>query len=220
MRGRLREVSAPRPVPPSAALPATPGSAAALRVKRVIDVTGAAAGLIMLTPVFLVLAVLIRASSRGPVVLRQRRVGMNGAVFEMVKFRTMVATAEADGRPVWCAKNDERVTPVGRVLRAHHLDELPQLWNVLIGQMSLIGPRPERPEISAVLAVEIPQWQQRHCVRPGMTGWAQLRSGYAASIDESRLKLTHDLYYLRHRCLRLDLEILAETVGLDLHRRV
>lgn len=198
---------------------APPWNRRACAAKRTLDLAVSVVGLVLLAPVFVAVAAAIRISSPGPALLRQRRVGAGGAVFAMAKFRTMVTTAEPDGLPVWSCDDDDRVTVVGRFLRASHLDELPQLWNVVVGEMSLVGPRPERPEISAELSIAIPQWQRRHDVKPGITGWAQLRSGYAASVAQSRTKLSHDLYYLEHQCLRLDLQILAETLGLNRHRR-
>lgn len=137
----------------------------------------------------------------------------------MLKFRTMVAGAEPDGCPVWSGEQDDRVTPIGRILRANHLDELPQLWNVFVGEMSLVGPRPERPEIDRELERQIPSWKARYDVKPGITGWAQIRSGYAASVEQSRVKLIHDLYYRQHCNLRLDLAILAETFRCHLWQR-
>jgi len=180
--------------------------------KRVLDVLLSVLGLVVLLPVFAALALAVRRSGPGPVLLRQPRVGIGGSVFPMVKFRTMVADAEAQGLPVWACQGDERVTAVGRVLRSSHLDELPQLWNVLVGDMSLVGPRPERPEISDVLSSRIPLWHRRHEVKPGITGWAQIRQGYAASVEESEAKLSCDLYYLQHCSLRFDVAILAATL--------
>lgn len=182
-------------------------------IKRLVDLSVAAIGLVLLVLAFPAVALAVRLSGPGPVLLRQRRVGAEGLPFSMVKFRTMVVDAEADGRAVWSCDNDARITAVGRVLRAYHLDELPQLWNVLVGEMSLVGPRPERLEISRELDVEIPQWHRRHDIRPGITGWAQVRQGYVDSVAGSRTKLAHDLYYLQNCSLRLDLRILAETVG-------
>jgi lipopolysaccharide/colanic/teichoic acid biosynthesis glycosyltransferase/O-antigen/teichoic acid export membrane protein len=187
--------------------------------KRAFDLLLAVLGMVFLLPIFLTVAIAVRLSGPGPVLLRQRRVGAHGSVFSMLKFRTMIDGAEADGRPFWCCENDERITAVGRVLRAHHLDELPQLWNVLVGQMSLVGPRPERPEIDEALAIEIPQWRCRNEVRPGITGLAQVRQGYVASVEGSRVKLTHDLHYLAHCSLRFDLAIMRETFGLRPRRQ-
>ena len=181
--------------------------------KRALDVVLSAVGIVALLPVLVALAVAVRLSGPGPVLLRQRRVGVRGSAFSMIKFRTMVADAEADGRQVWACQDDDRVTAVGRVLRSSHLDELPQLWNVLTGEMSLVGPRPERPDISQALDDQIPGWHRRHEVRPGITGWAQIRQGYAASVEDSRAKLSYDLHYLEHCRLRLDLVILAKTLA-------
>jgi lipopolysaccharide/colanic/teichoic acid biosynthesis glycosyltransferase len=187
--------------------------------KRITDVVLSVVGLALSLPILVAVAVAVRVSGPGPILLRQPRVGRHGAVFSMIKFRSMVIGAEADGQAVWCTDDDDRVTPIGRILRARHLDELPQLWNVIVGEMSLVGPRPERPEIDQALAAQIPYWNRRYEVRPGITGLAQVRQGYVSSVEQSRVKLTHDLYYLAHCNLRGDLAILAETVQLRPDRR-
>lgn len=193
--------------------PAAKRQAKTSRAKRVLDISLAAFGLAVLAPVLVAIALVVRLSGPGPVVLRQKRVGLGGAIFCMLKFRTMIDGAEPDGRPVWSSESDGRVTTVGRILRERHFDELPQLWNVLVGEMSIVGPRPERPGIDEELERQIPCWKRRYELKPGITGWAQIRSGYAASVEESRIKLAHDLYYLEHCNFRLDLVILAETFG-------
>ena len=137
--------------------------------------------------------------------------GEGGRIFEIVKFRTMVDGAEAGGEAVWALEDDPRVTNVGRLLRRTRLDEIPQLWNVLRGDMSIVGPRPERPEFLDVLNAEVPYWTRRHFVKPGITGWAQVRHGYADDVDGTAAKLAYDLYYLKHRSLVLDLAILLMT---------
>ena len=155
-------------------------------------------------------------TSPGPLFYRQQRVGMGGSCFEMFKFRSMVPGAEGDGNAVWAAKDDPRVTPPGRFLRRTRLDELPQFINVLRGEMSLIGPRPERPEFVDELARTIPFYRVRHAVRPGITGWAQVRYGYGSSTQDARIKLEHDLYYVKHANLFLDLRILLQTIPMML----
>jgi len=158
---------------------------------------------------FIVLAV--RLSSPGPIFFRQTRVGLRGRPFSVIKFRTMRQDAEAKGA-VWAAKNDPRVTPLGRFMRRTRLDEIPQLWNVLRGEMGFVGPRPERPEFVQWLSGEIPFYELRHLIRPGITGWAQVRYHYGASLEETKQKLEYDLYYVKHLSLGLDLLIMFETV--------
>lgn len=166
--------------------------------------------LIILSPIFLLLAAIIKHGSPGPVLYRQLRLGYLGRPFFVLKFRTMSTDAEKSG-PQWAAKNDERVTSVGRYLRRFRLDELPQLVNIARGEMSFVGPRPERPEIYDRLAPMIPLFRHRLLVRPGVTGWAQVLAGYAASVEESHLKLEYDLYYIQNMSLSLDLLIIALT---------
>lgn len=178
--------------------------------KRALDLVGAATILVLTAPILLVVAVLVRCSSPGPIFYRQVRCGEGGKPFEMVKFRTMVADAEAVA-PVFTAVSDPRVTPVGRVLRRVRIDELPQLWNVIRGDMSVVGPRPERPEFMGLLEDEIPFWTRRLLVKPGITGWAQVRHGYASDASSAKDKLSYDLYYLKHRSLQLDLAITLMT---------
>jgi exopolysaccharide biosynthesis polyprenyl glycosylphosphotransferase len=180
--------------------------------KRVSDlVLGFAAALVAL-PIVAIAAIAIRCEGRGPVLYRQRRVGEHGGEFEMLKLRTMRLDSEPDGFPRWSSAADERVTRVGRVLRRVHVDELPQLWNVLRGEMTLVGPRPERPELVAQLERQFPHYERRHLVKPGITGWAQIRCGYAGSEMGSAWKLSHDLYYLKHRSLLVDLLLIVETL--------
>jgi exopolysaccharide biosynthesis polyprenyl glycosylphosphotransferase len=182
--------------------------------KRAFDVALAAFGLIVMSPVLLAVAVAVRATGR-PVLYRQTRVGEGGRLFTIYKFRTMVRDAEANGACFACER-DGRTTPCGRFLRRAHLDELPQLWNVLKGDMAMVGPRPERPEFVEVLERTVPFWTRRSLVRPGVTGWAQLRCGYAAEAGEMAEKLSYDLWYLRHRSLVVDLAICLETISLEL----
>jgi len=179
--------------------------------KRVFDVVLAAVGLALSAPFMLVVGCLVYLSDRGPVFYRQVRLGEGGKTFEMTKFRTMVADAEKQGYALWAAQSDPRVTTIGRVLRKARLDELPQLWNVLRGDMSLVGPRPERPEFLQQLTADVPFWTRRHLVKPGITGWAQIRHPYTSDITGTAQKLGYDLYYLKHRSLYLDVAIVVMT---------
>jgi exopolysaccharide biosynthesis polyprenyl glycosylphosphotransferase len=183
------------------------------RGARIVDVVFAVMGLVVTAPLLLLNAGLVRCSGPGAILFRQTRLGEGGKPFEMIKFRTMVDGAEQQGAAVWAAEHDRRVTRVGRFLRATRLDELPQLWNVLRGDMSLIGPRPERPEFLELLEREVPFWARRSLVKPGITGWAQVQRGYSADAVGAAEKLSYDLYYLKHRSLVLDLAIVAKTAG-------
>lgn len=167
--------------------------------------------LIALSPILAFIAIAIKATSPGPVFYSQKRTGYLGRVFNLYKFRSMRTDSESQGYR-WAQKEDPRVTPVGKFLRKTRLDELPQLWNVAMGDMLLVGPRPERPEIYQDLSEKIPLFYLRTNVRPGITGWAQVCAGYAASIEESKLKLEHDLYYIQNMSLRLDLVIILMTI--------
>jgi exopolysaccharide biosynthesis polyprenyl glycosylphosphotransferase len=177
--------------------------------KRTFDVVCASLGLLVTAPIWLVIAGLVRLTP-GPVIYRQTRVGEGGEHFTMLKFRTMCVEAEAD-RAAYADLDDPRVTRVGRALRMAHLDELPQLWNVLRGDMSIVGPRPERPEFIPMLEEAVPFFSRRLLVKPGVTGWAQLRSDYSSDADGAADKLSYDLWYLRHRNLLVDLAICAKT---------
>lgn len=183
--------------------------------KRMFDLLAASALIIVLAPLIALVAVLIKLDSRGPVLYRQQRIGFGGRPFEILKFRSMVAEAEKNG-PVWAAKNDCRVTRVGRIIRKLRIDEIPQAANVLRGEMSFVGPRPERPEFVKILEREIPNYHLRHAVRPGITGWAQVKYVYGASVDDARVKLQYDLYYIEHFSLLRDLLIMAMTVRVAL----
>ncbi len=172
----------------------------------------ASIGLLVLTlPLILVTALLVRLESAGPVLYRQERVGVRGRPFTLLKFRSMRCDAELGG-PAWASTRDSRVTRVGQFLRKARIDELPQLLNILRGEMSFIGPRPERPHFVAQLSAEIPHYDVRNQVKPGLTGWAQVNYPYGASVEDARMKLSYDLYYVRHRSLLLDLLILVATV--------
>ena len=188
--------------------------------KRVFDLAVVAALGVVALPVIGVAALAIAIFDGAPVLYRQRRVGEQGRVFEILKLRTMVADAEETG-PRWCEPDDARVTSLGRVLRRLHVDELPQLLNVLKGEMTLVGPRPERPEMVGALERRFPHYERRHLVKPGVTGWAQLRCGYAGSELGTAWKLCHDLFYVKHRSILADSLILVETgvaAGRDTHR--
>jgi exopolysaccharide biosynthesis polyprenyl glycosylphosphotransferase len=180
-------------------------------IKRALDLLGASLLLLLTLPLFPLLALFVQQTD-GPVILRQIRLGEHGKPFTIYKFRTMRADAEAAGTAVWATAQDPRLTRTGGVMRRLRLDELPQLWNVFRGDMSLVGPRPERPEFLSDLSQHLPYWTRRHLIKPGLTGWAQVRQGYAASADETATKLSYDFWYLRHRSLTVDLAILMRTV--------
>lgn len=185
-------------------------------VKRVFDIVCATGLCLLALPVMVATALLIKLESRGPVLYRQDRVGLNGSIFSVAKFRSMRTDAEKDGQPRWAAANDSRVTRIGHVIRRLRIDELPQLFNVLRGDMSLVGPRPERPFFVDQLTQEISFYALRHSVKPGVTGWAQVRYHYGATVEDSQEKLQYDLYYVKNHTLFLDLVVLFETVGVVL----
>jgi len=205
-------------------------------VSRVLNVTVAAIALIVLAPLFALIALVIGLTSRGPVLYSQVRVGMDrrwryaraydrrgydhgGKLFKMYKFRTMRVDAEPDGRAVWASRRDPRVTLVGRFLRTSRLDELPQLWNVICGEMNIVGPRPERPSIFAELRKDIPEYPLRQRVKPGITGWAQVNRSYDACLDDVRQKVALDLEYVRRQGVFEDLRIMSMTLPVMLFRR-
>jgi sugar transferase (PEP-CTERM system associated) len=188
-------------------------------VKQVFDIICALLLLILAAPVMLLTAVAILVESGFPILYRQERVGLHGRLFEVLKFRSMGIDAEKDGAPRWANANDDRVTGVGRIIRKTRIDELPQLFNVLRGDMSLVGPRPERPFFVDQLTKQIPFYAVRHSVKPGVTGWAQVRYHYGASVADSAQKLQYDLYYVKNHTLMLDLVVLFETVGVVLMAR-
>jgi sugar transferase (PEP-CTERM system associated) len=190
-----------------------------LFVRRVVSFMVAAGLLLLCLPIIPIIAILVKLSSSGPILFRQQRVGRRGELFTLYKFRTMRQDAEASSGAVWAGKNDPRVTRVGRFLRKTRLDELPQLWNVLIGDMGFVGPRPERPEFVSWLSEKIPYYNLRHIIRPGLTGWAQVRYSYGASLEETQEKLKYELYYIKHMSLSLDLLIIFETFKTVLLRR-
>ncbi len=181
-------------------------------IKRALDIVIASIALVLLLPFGIIAAICVKLDSPGPIVFRQTRVGQFGRPFTMLKLRTMVKEAEKEGAQ-WAAKSDSRVTPVGQFLRKSRLDEIPQLLNVLAGEMSLVGPRPERPEFTPKLESQIPFFVHRVLVKPGITGWAQVNSGYAATEAESATKLSFDLYYVKNLSLGLDLRVLLRTIS-------
>ena len=180
--------------------------------KRSFDLVVASLGLLLIAPLLPMLAAVVRMS-RGPIIYSQIRLGEGGRHYRMYKFRTMRADAEEAGRPLFASESDPRVTRLGRLLRQTHLDEVPQLWNVVKGEMSIVGPRPERPEFVEMLEDTVPFWTRRLLVKPGITGWAQLRCGYAYDAESAAEKLSYDLWYLRHRNVVIDLAICAKTVS-------
>jgi sugar transferase (PEP-CTERM system associated) len=186
--------------------------------KRVLDIICALVGLILLSPVILITAIAVRLESRGPILFRQERVGLHEKSFELLKFRSMHHNSEGE-TPRWAVENDERITRVGKIIRKIRFDELPQLINVLRGEMSLVGPRPERPYFVDLLNQKIPFYGLRHTVRPGVTGWAQVRYQYGGSIEEAKTKLEYDLFYVKHLSIMLDFAILFETAKVLLWQR-
>jgi sugar transferase (PEP-CTERM system associated) len=185
-------------------------------VKRTFDVFCSILLLLVSAPVMLLAALVVRLESPGPIFYRQERTGQGGKPFSVIKFRSMRNDAERDGRPVWASANDARVTRFGAVMRKLRIDELPQLFNVLRGDMSLVGPRPERPFFVEQLTQEIPFYALRHSIKPGVTGWAQVRYPYGATVEDSLQKLQYDLYYVKNHTLLVDLVVLMETVGVVL----
>lgn len=178
--------------------------------KRTVDIIGSACGLIILSPLLLVLAILVKVSSKGPIIFKQERVGRHNKKFNMYKFRTMEVQTEADEKKGWTVKNDPRVTKIGAIMRKTSLDELPQLWNILIGDMSIVGPRPERPQFVEKFKEEIPRYMIKHQVRPGLTGWAQV-NGYRGDTSIRR-RIECDLYYIENWSMFLDIKIMFMTI--------
>lgn len=187
-------------------------------VKRTFDIVIALIALVLTLPLMVVVAIAIWLESGGPVLFRQERTGFNGRSFRIMKFRSMCHEAE-EGGPVWAASDDNRITRVGRFIRKYRLDELPQILNVLRGEMSLVGPRPERPHFCELLEEKITFFALRHTVRPGITGWAQVKYQYGASVEESKTKLEYDFFYIKHMSIVLDLAILFETAKVMIYGR-
>lgn len=180
-------------------------------IKRAIDIIGATAGLIVLSPLLLIISVVVKLTSRGPVIYWQERIGLHGKPFCIYKFRTMVDNTEEDGIPLLAETNDERLTKAGKVLREHHLDELPQLWNVLVGDMSFVGYRPERKFFIDKIMERRPDYAELYRIRPGITSMATLYNGYTNTMDKMIRRLDMDLDYLNHQSLWFDIKILANT---------
>ena len=195
-----------------------PTSRLASSLRRACEIVVSLALLILLFPALLLIAAVVKLDSPGPALYQQDRVGLNGRTFILHKFRSMRRDAEAGG-PRWAAEHDPRVTRLGRWLRLTRLDELPQLVNVLAGEMSLIGPRPERPHFVEQIVRAVPHFNQRVAIKPGITGWAQVNYPYGATIEDAREKLAYDLYYIRNRNLLLDLRILLTTILVVIHRK-
>jgi sugar transferase (PEP-CTERM system associated) len=187
-----------------------------LVLHRLVSMVASLALSVLSLPLLPLIAFSIKISSPGPVLYRQKRVGKNGTIFTCLKFRTMRRDAEADTGPTWAGDEDPRITRVGRVLRLTRLDEIPQLWNVLRGDIAFVGPRPERPEFVEWLAREIPYYGLRHIIAPGITGWAQIRYQYGSSVEDAKEKLQYDLFYIKNRSIGLDLWILFDTVKICL----
>lgn len=184
--------------------------------KRVFDIVISTVLLLAALPIMILTAILVRLESKGPILYRQERVGESGNSFALLKFRSMRHDAEADGTPQWATQNDARCTRIGRIIRALRIDELPQLVNVLKGEMSFVGPRPERPKFVTDLAKQINYYDYRHTVKPGITGWAQICYPYGASVKDAQEKLQYDLYYVKNHSLFLDLLILVQTAHIVL----
>jgi sugar transferase (PEP-CTERM system associated) len=190
-----------------------------MAVRRALSIAISLVGLILTAPLIPLIVLVIKLDSRGPVLYSQTRVGKGGSVFKVYKFRTMRQDAEASNGPQWAGDNDPRVTRVGRFLRSSRLDEIPQLWCVLKGDMAFVGPRPERPEFVAWLSQEIPYYGVRHMVRPGLTGWAQVKYKYGSTVEDAREKLQYDLFYIKNASIGLELLIVFQTIKTVLLRR-
>ncbi len=190
-----------------------------VRLQSIYSMAAAALATLIAAPVMLCVAILVKLTSSGPALFRQQRVGKNDRLFTLYKFRSMVTDAESRSGPVWAQRNDPRVTPVGRWLRRFRLDELPQLFNVLKGDMSMVGPRPERPEFVIDLEKRVPYYRHRHCIKPGITGWAQINHKYGDSIEDTIVKLEYDLYYIKNLAPALDAVIMFRTAKVMLLSR-
>ena len=188
-------------------------------IKRITGIMISTVGLLLTSPLLIITTIAIRLDSPGPVFFRQERVGENNKIFYVLKFRSMIQDAEGEGCPVWAEKDDPRVTRVGRIIRKLRIDEIPQMINVLKGEMSFVGPRPERPEFVEELKKEIPYYSQRHSVKPGITGWAQIMYRYGSSVKDAREKLQYDLYYAKNMSAMLDLMIIFKTIKVVLLRK-
>jgi sugar transferase (PEP-CTERM system associated) len=194
----------------------SPGSAL---LKRILDLVGGFVGLVVSMPIMILLAIAIKLDSKGPVIYRQTRVGRMGRNFEVLKFRSMRTDAESENGAQWATENDPRITTLGRFLRRYRLDEFPQFVNVIRGEMSFVGPRPERPVFVEELKKRIPYYDERHSVRPGLTGWAQTQYCYGASVEDAFIKLEYDLFYLKNLSITFDLAIVFQTIRIVLGGR-
>jgi len=183
-------------------------------VKRLFDIIFSVIFGVISLVIFPIIALAIKINSRGPLLYRQKRVGQYGKEFEIIKFRTMNEDAEKESGAVWAKEDDPRVTVLGKFLRKTRIDELPQLWNILKGEMSLIGPRAERPEFDEKLKKKIPFYEERYLIRPGLSGWAQIQYRYGASVKDAHEKLQYDLFYIKNRSLALDLSIALKTTNI------
>ncbi|MCS6874101.1 MAG: TIGR03013 family PEP-CTERM/XrtA system glycosyltransferase [Pyrinomonadaceae bacterium] len=181
-------------------------------LREVVHRALALIGLIVSLPIAIITAILIKIESEGDIFYRQERTGKNGKTFQLIKFRSMRVDAEKNGQPVWAQPNDDRVTRVGKIIRKARIDEIPQFWNILKGEMSFVGPRPERPQFVEQLAKQIPFYEHRHLTQPGLTGWAQINYPYGSSVEDAKKKLQYDLYYIKNQSLTLDLVIVLETI--------
>jgi sugar transferase (PEP-CTERM system associated) len=189
------------------------------RVRRVFNIVMSTCGIIVSLPIMIAVAIAVKLDSRGPIFYVQERVGENDRIFKIIKFRSMRAGAERESGPVWASQSDPRVTRVGRIIRKLRLDELPQFINVLRGDMSFVGPRPERPEFVRELKILVPFYSRRHLIKPGLTGWAQIRYPYGASVEDAVEKLKYDLYYIKNKSWLLDAAIVFETIKIVLFGR-
>jgi exopolysaccharide biosynthesis polyprenyl glycosylphosphotransferase len=187
--------------------------------KRTVDVLLASLLLVFTWPLMIATAIAVRMDSEGPILFSQERVGRDGKLFTLMKFRSMLADAEKMTGPVWATQDDPRITRVGRFIRRTRLDELPQIFNVLAGHMSLVGPRPERQHFVDDLAAKIPYFRQRHIVKPGLTGWAQINYRYGSTFEDALQKLQYDLFYIKNQSLLFDLSILFNTVKIVILRK-
>lgn len=181
------------------------------KTKRVTDIVFSIILFVPLVLLYVFIGILIKTTSRGPILYKQKRVGKNGKIFEIIKFRTMITDAEKNGAQ-WAGPNDERITVIGNILRKTRIDELPQIWNILKGDISFVGPRPERPEFIKELSQKIPHYSMRQLIRPGLSGWAQVNFPYGASVEDATEKLQYDLYYIKNRSILLDIAIILKTI--------
>lgn len=183
-----------------------------LWAKRLLDICGSLGGLFILSPFLFIIGILVKLDSPGPVLYKQKRMGLHGEIFTIYKFRTMYQDAENDTGPEWAPFMNHKITRIGKFLRRYHLDEIPQLWNVLKGEMSLVGPRPERPEFVYSLHNLIPNYERRLTVKPGITGWAQIRQHYDTGLEDVKRKLRYDLFYIKKMCLGVDVKLIVQTI--------